>query len=313
MKAYKGFNKDMTCRDFKFEEGKEYEEPSAKVCEKGFHACEHPLDVFGYYNPPESVYHEVELGGEIDKNDGGNDTKVAASKIKIGARIGIPGLVSAAIEYTRERADKTNGNHSRAKNKANSATGDYSANSATGNRSANSATGDRSANSATGDHSANSATGDYSANSATGDYSANSATGDYSANSATGYRSANSATGNYSANSATGYGSANSATGDRSANSATGYGSANLSTGEDCKNDAAGEANISVGWGRNNKCKGSIGSFLVLSEWGDWDGEKYPLLGAVMVRVDGEIIKADTYYMLKGGKAVEADDQAWTT
>ena len=277
MKAYKGFNKDMTCRDFKFEEGKEYEEPSAKVCEKGFHACEHPLDVFGYYNPPESVYHEVELGGEIDKNDGGNDTKVAASKIKIGARIGIPGLVSAAIEYTRERADKTNGNHSRAKNKANSATGDYSANSATGNRSANSATGNR---------------------------SANSATGDYSANSATGYRSANSATG---------YGSANSATGDRSANSATGYGSANLSTGEDCKNDAAGEANISVGWGRNNKCKGSIGSFLVLSEWGDWDGEKYPLLGAVMVRVDGEIIKADTYYMLKGGKAVEADDQAWTT
>ena len=113
---------------------------------------------------------------------------------------------------------------------------------------------------------------------------------------------------NKKANSATGDRSANSATGDRSANSATGYGSANISTGKDCKNDSAGQANISVGWGKDNKCKGAIGSYLVLSEWGEWDGNKYPLLGAKMVIVDGKQIKADTYYTLKHGEIVEADN-----
>ncbi len=299
MKAYKGFNKDMTCRGFQFEEGKEYEEKGEiGVCNNGFHACEYPLDCLSYYEPSKSVYHEVELDGEISKQKDGYDTKVASSKIKIGAELSIAGLVAASFEYVKERADKTISNHSKADKKLNSATGYGSANSATGDWSANSATGDRSANSATGYRSANSATGYRSANSATGDWSANSATG---------YRSANSATGDRSANSATGYRSANSATGYRSANSATGYGSANLSTGMECKNNGAGQANISVGWGKDNQCKGVKGSYLVLSEWGDWDGNKYPLLGAVMVMVDGIEIKEDTYYTLKDGKVVEAE------
>lgn len=98
MKAYKGFNADMTCRGFKYEEGKKYKTDTAKVCEAGFHACEHPLDCLGYYAPGDgSVYHEVELGGKIDKCSNG-DTKVAATKIKIGARLSIAGLVKAAIE-----------------------------------------------------------------------------------------------------------------------------------------------------------------------------------------------------------------------
>ena len=298
MKAYKGFTKEMKCRDFQYEEGGEYEqECDIKVCEKGFHACEYPLDCFQYYEPTNSVYHEVELDGELSKDD--DDTKVAASKIKIGARLDIAGLVKASFEYVKEKAAKTKSNHSTGDRSANSATGDRSANSATGYGSANSATGYGSANSATGYGSANSATGDRSANSATGYGSANSATGYGSANSATGYGSANSATGDRSANSATGYGSAN---------SATGYGSANISTGAGCKNDAAGQANISVGWGKDNKCKGCVGSYLVLSEWGEWDGKKYPLVGAQMVKVDGETIKADTWYMLKNGKFVEVEE-----
>ena len=297
----------MKCREFQYKEGGEYEHPGeVKACECGFHACEYPLACFSYYSPADSVFHEVELSGDFSKDE--DDTKVAASKIKIGARLDIAGLVNASFEYVKEKADKTKSNHSKADNKINSATGNWSANSATGNWSANSATGNWSANSATGDRSANSATGYGSANSATGDRSANSATGDRSANSATGDRSANSATGDRSANSATGYGSANSATGDRSANSATGYGSANISTGIECKNDAAGHANISVGWGKNNKCKGCVGSYLVLSEWGEWDGEKYPFVGAQMVKIDGEKIKADTWYMLKGGEIVEVEE-----
>ena len=288
IKTFKGFDKELKCRGFQYEVGKEYEEKKASACSCGFHACEMPIEVFKYYEPgAQSRYCEVEQDGDLSKHS--DDTKVASTKIKIGAEIGIPGIVKAQVEYVRERATESNEHHT---------TGYGSANSATGSRSANSATGDWSANSATGDWSANSATGYGSANSATGDWSANSATGDWSANSATGSRSANSATG---------YGSANSATGSRSANSATGYGSANISTGADCKNEGLGEHNISVGWGKDNKCKGSVGSFLVLSEWGSWDGDKYPFIGAKMVKVDGKRIKADTFYKLENGKIIKAE------
>ena len=103
IKSYKGFNKDMTCcpgsKPFQYEEGKEYEEDSAQACDYGFHACERPLDVFKYYDPSKSVYHEVEQSGEISRCD--DDSKVASSKIKIGARLDIVGLVKAQIEYTK--------------------------------------------------------------------------------------------------------------------------------------------------------------------------------------------------------------------
>lgn len=101
MKAYKGFNKDMTCRDFQFEEGKSYEhEGNVKVCESGFHACERPLNCFDYYSPASSVYHEVEADGDISKSD--DDTKISAKNIKIGARLDIAGLVQAQFEYVKE-------------------------------------------------------------------------------------------------------------------------------------------------------------------------------------------------------------------
>lgn len=135
IKTYKGFNKDMTCRGFQYEEGKEYETDKVEVCETGFHACEYPLDCFSYYSPNVSVYHEVEQDGEISRSDG--DTKVASSKIKIGASINIAGIVKAAIEYTTKRT-----------NKENDATGDYGASSATGNCGASSATGYKGASSA---------------------------------------------------------------------------------------------------------------------------------------------------------------------
>ena len=140
MKTYKGFNKDMTCRGYQYEEGKEYETNEPVICcNSGFHACEYPLDCFGYYAPSESVYHEVEQSGEISKDTSG--TKVASSKIKIGAAISIAGLVKASFEYIKARADKTKSNHSKAAKKVNSATGDKSANSATGYGSASFATG----------------------------------------------------------------------------------------------------------------------------------------------------------------------------
>ena len=99
IEAYKGFDKNLKCRGFQFEVGKEYEEPSAKACDRGFHACEQPIDVFGYYAPGQSRYCMVEQSGQIDRK--GDDSKVASSRIKIGTEIGIPGIVKAQIEYVK--------------------------------------------------------------------------------------------------------------------------------------------------------------------------------------------------------------------
>ena len=104
MKCFKGFEKDLKCRDFQYEEGKEFHTEKADCCNDGFHACEYPLDCFAYYDPAHSVFHEVELSGEMDKD--GNDTKVCATDIKIGARISIAGLVKAAIEFTMSKVNK---------------------------------------------------------------------------------------------------------------------------------------------------------------------------------------------------------------
>lgn len=222
IKSYKGFNKDMTCRGFQYEEGKEYEESNALVCENGFHACEYPLDCLSYYSPSESVYHEVEQSGKLSKKS--DDTKVASTKIKIGAKLSIAGLVEAAIEYTKERV------------KPEADSDDYKG-----------------------------------ASSATGDYGASSATGNCGASSATGYKGASSA---------------------ESPNS------------------------VAVAWGYKGKAKGVKGSFLVLADWkckgnessSYWEEDMWELKDAVMVRVDGETIKEDTWYTMVDGKVVEVKE-----
>ncbi len=99
MKAYKGFDKDLKCRGFQYEIGKAYDEDGAKLCDKGFHACEHPLDCFRYYPPADSRYCEVELDDNGERYS--DDTKVCGKHIKIGGEIGIKGLIHAAFEYTK--------------------------------------------------------------------------------------------------------------------------------------------------------------------------------------------------------------------
>lgn len=108
MRAVKGFNEDMTCRGFQYKEGETFEEDRAECCETGFHACQHPLDCFSYYAPNKSVYHEVELDGDID-TEGNGDSKVVATKITVGARLTIAGLVKAAIDFTMSKVKKEAG------------------------------------------------------------------------------------------------------------------------------------------------------------------------------------------------------------
>ena len=106
MKAYKGFKKDMTCRGFQYEEGKTYETEKAELCESGFHACEDPLDCFGYYSPAESVFHEVELDGVSDEKD--SDSKRCGKKIKIGARLDVAKICKIKFEYVKEHTTNEN-------------------------------------------------------------------------------------------------------------------------------------------------------------------------------------------------------------
>ena len=105
IKSYKGFNKDMTCKNKQYEVGKDYEEDKAVACECGMHACEYPLDCFKYYPPSKSVYCEVEQSGDISRHD--DDSKIASTKMHIGAQLNIAGVVNAAIKYTKEKVKTT--------------------------------------------------------------------------------------------------------------------------------------------------------------------------------------------------------------
>ena len=153
MRGFKGFNPDMTCNGFQYEEGKTYETDEATLCEKGFHACLAPLDVFSYYPPCDengnlNKFHEVELE-EVDwRRD--NDTKVCAKKITIGAELNFFGLAKAHVEYVKEHVDKEKVEEADENRSAATNTGYRSAASVTGGQSAASVTGDRSAANAEG-------------------------------------------------------------------------------------------------------------------------------------------------------------------
>lgn len=138
IKGYKGFNPDLTCRGFQYEVGKEYETNKAESCKSGFHFCENPFDVFCYY-PPSSEngmnrFCEVGGGGESDKS---YSDKVSCTHIKIGAELGLNGLIKAGVKFILDKVNWENdnksntGNHSAATN-----TGDFSAATNTGDRSA---------------------------------------------------------------------------------------------------------------------------------------------------------------------------------
>ena len=223
MKAYKGFNKDLTCRNFQYAEGQTYETDRVELCRAGFHACEAPLEVFQYYKPGTSRYHIVDLDGVSDECDG-ESSKVVAKKITIGAEIGIPGLVKAHIEWTRNKAEK-----------------DGVATSGNGSSAATS--------------------------------------GDWSSAATSGYRSSAATSGN---------------------------GSSAATSGEESSAAVQHPNGIALACGKNSRARGVVGSYIILTEWSD---DAKELLGARMARVDGEAVKADTWYTLRGGEMVEVPDE----
>ena len=259
IKAYKAFDKDLSCRGFKYEVGKEYEETGdIKACKKGFHACPYPLDVFGYYAPARSRFCEVEQSGQIDDSE---SDKVCSSKIRIGAELDIRGLVKAAISFVKERCT----NECNAEPGKPATAGDGGA--ATAGDGGAATAGDGGAATA-GDRGA--ATAGYSGAATAGDGGAATA-GDRGAATA-------------------GDGGAATA-GDGGAATARGKAS-------------TGSNGLSVARGNNVRVKGGIGAILVIAEEGE---DTYDIVDWKAVLVDGEIVKADTWYRLENGELVEVD------
>ena len=192
MKGYKGFNKDMTCRNKQYAENTVFEEAEAEICSSGMHFCENPFAVLDYYgfvgaNGALNEFAEVEALDECKTDD---NEKYCTKKLKIGAKIGITGLIKAFVDFTFSKIDFKNASESNTGNwSAATNTGNWSAATNTGNQSAATNTGYRSAATNTGNWSAATNTGDQSAATNTGDQSAAAVGGNGSVAIATGYES----------------------------------------------------------------------------------------------------------------------------
>ena len=290
--AYKGFDKDLKCRGFQYEVGKAYEtDGEIECCECGFHACENPFDVFGYYAPADSRYCKVEQSGTLSKD--ADDSKVASSKIRVQCEIGLKGIIEAGVKFI---FDKVNWKDNKESN-----TGNRSAATNTGNWSAATNTGNWSAATNTGNWSAATNTGDWSAATNTGNWSAATNTGDCSAATNTGNWSAATNTGDWSAATNTGDYSAATNTGDYSAATNTGNCSAATNTGNRSAAKVSGEESIAIVTGSDSMASGALGCWLVLTE----RDENYHIKEVKAVKVDGKRIKADTYYKLVDGEVKE--------
>ena len=288
MKAYKGFNKDMTCRGFKYEEGKSFETDEAKMCKTGFHACENPIDCLGYYYPNKSVYHEVELDDVSDEREG--DSKVVAKKIKIGARLDIAGLCKAAFEYVKSHCTNEHnaepGKPATAGENGAATAGERGA--ATAGENGAATAGYRGA--AIADNYGAATAGNYGAATA-GNYGAATA-GNCGA--ATAGENGAATAGNCGAATAGNYGAA---TAGNCGAATAGERGAATSRGS----SAAGKNGLSVARGSNVRVKGGIGAILVIAE----EGGDYNIKDWKAVVVDGQTVKADTWYKLSNGKLVE--------
>ncbi|BCU51215.1 DUF7666 domain-containing protein [Citrobacter amalonaticus] len=283
--TFKGFNKELKCRDFQFEIGKTFHhEGKVEACGSGFHACECPFDVFGYYSPADSRFAETISFGVTDREEDG-DTKIASASITIKAELTLPQFIHRGIEWIWSKIDKSL--------EQQIMTGDWSAATNTGNRSAATNTGDWSAATNTGDWSAATNTGYQSAATNTGDWSAATNTGDWSAATNTGNRSAATNTGNRSA--ATN-------TGNRSAATNTGDWSAATNTGDWSEAEVSGSQSVAVSLGIEGKARASENGAIVLC-YRDEDGE---LIHIRSSKVGENGIKPDTWYQLdEDGEFVE--------
>ena len=167
--AYKGFDKNLQCRGYQFEVGKTFDHVGkVEACAQGFHACENPMDVLGYYGVGDgNRFARVTLAGELSRR--GEDSKIAAGRITLDAELRLPDFVAAAVKWMTANTANTAKTAKGAKGeRVQAASGDYSKLAASGDSSQLAASGDSSQLAASGDYSQLEITGATSAAAAVG-------------------------------------------------------------------------------------------------------------------------------------------------
>ena len=323
--GFKGFDKDLSCRGFQYEVGKTYDlKGEVECCKRGFHFCENPLEVFYYYPPCTSRFCQVEGGGSVDKL--GSDSKVAASHIHISEEIGLNGLIDEGVKYILNKVELNHKKDQTTREKSvASTTRDQSAAICTGSYSSATSTGNYSVSTNSGHQSLATSTGNYSVSTNSGAQSVAANTGNHSASTNNGYHSAainvgdcsvatntsrysvSANTGFYSVSINSGNDSLATNTGYKSSATSSGKQSAAISIGDKSLATVQGNESVAIVTGKDSMACGTLGSWIVLTERGDFDGEINPIKEVKAFKVDGVNIKENTFYRLINGKAVEVE------
>ena len=297
IKSYKGFDKNLKCRDFQYEIGKEYKmDGEIKVCSRGFHACESPLEVFDYYPMIGSRFCEVEQDGNISKEDRG--TKICSSKIKIKAELKLADMINLGVEWLKEITSpekiKTSIKDNSSGNYAQIGSSGYDAKiGSSGNYAQIGSSGDDAKIGSSGNYAKIGSSGNYAQIGSSGDDAKIGSSGNYAKIGSSGDDAQIGSSGDDAKIGSSGDGAKIGSSGDDAQIGSSGYGAKIDSTGEGC---------VIMCAGINSVAKASKGSWITLSEWSYSDKKKRYIPVCVKTEfVDGEKIKADTYYKLAGG------------
>ena len=321
--SYKGFDKNMKCRGFQYEVGKEYEmDGEIKCCNRGFHACKSPIEVWNYYDMLNSRYAEVEQSGKIEKEE--NSTKVCSSHIKIKAELKLADIINIGVEWLKDitspskvKADGVlNDNGDRRKQIGSS--GDYAQIGSSGDYAQIGSSGYYAQIGSSGDYAKIGSSGYYAQIGSSGDYAKIGSSGYYAQIGSSGYSaqigsSGNSAQIGSSGNSAQIGSSGDSAqigsSGDSAQIGSSGYSAQIGSSGDYAQIDSTGEDSVIMCAGNSSRAKAKVGSWITLAEWKWSDEKKRDVPVCVKTEyVDGDNIKADTWYQLKNRKFVEVTE-----
>ena len=293
IKSYKAFDKNMQCREFQYEVGKEYEmDGEIKCCDRGFHACKSPMEVWDHYDMLSSRFAEVEQSGKIEEE--GNSTKVCSSHIKIKAELKLADIIKIGVEWLKDITSPSKVKTDVAKNDNG---GYYAQIGSSGYYAQIGSSGDYAQIGSSGYSAKIGSSGYYAQIGSSGDSAQIGSSGDYAKIGSSGYSAQIGSSGDYAK-----IGSS----GDSAQIGSSGYSAKIGSSGYYAQIDSTGEDSVIMCAGNNSIAKAKVGSWITLSEW-EWNDEKnhYVPVCVKTEYVDGENIKADTWYQLKNRKFVE--------
>ena len=306
IKSYKGFDKNLKCRDFQYEIGKEYEmDGEIKVCSRGFHSCESPFDVFDHYTMIDSRFCEVEQDGNISKEDRG--TKICSSKIKIKAELKLADMINLGVEWLKEitspKKMKTSIKDNSSGNDAQIGSSGYGAQIGSSGNDAQIGSSGNGAKIGSSGNDAKIGSSGYGAQIGSSGYGAQIGSSGYGAKiGSSGYGALIGSSGNDAQIGSSGNDAQIGSSGNGAKIGSSGYGAKIGSSGYGAKIDSTGEDCVIMCAGINSVAKASKGSWITLSEWSYSDKKQRYIPVCVKTEfVDGEKIKADTYYKLDGG------------